>query len=321
MSIDRRFSVAPMMACTDRHNRYLHRLLSKHALLYSEMVTTDALIHGDRKRLLDHHPEEHPVALQLAGNVPNDMALCASLVEQAGFDEININVGCPSDRVQAGCFGAALMAYPEIVARCVAAIVSVTTLPITVKTRIGIDDLDSYEALCRFIQTISDAGCRTFIVHARKAWLKGLSPKENREIPPLRYDVVANLTRDFPHLQFVLNGGIETLDHAKQHLRQFSGIMMGRAIYHNPYILATVDNDIFSCEGETISRDVVLDAYCDYGEEAMRSGTPLRILAKHVLGLFHATPGTRQWRRYISERWHLHDSVNLLREARESTLV
>ena len=321
MPIDRRFSVAPMMACTDRHNRYLHRLLSKHTLLYSEMVTTDALIHGDHKRFLSHHPEEHPVALQLAGNVPNDMALCASLVEQAGFDEININVGCPSDRVQAGCFGAALMAYPEIVARCVAAMVSVTTLPITVKTRIGIDDLDSYEALCRFIQQVSDAGCHTFIIHARKAWLKGLSPKENREIPPLRYGVVANLTEDFPHFQFILNGGIETLAQAKQHLGQFSGIMMGRAVYHNPYLLATADNDIFSCEGETVSRDTVLDAYCDYGAEAMRSGVPLWVLAKHVLGLFHATPGARQWRRYISEKWHLYDSIKLLHGARESMLV
>ena len=321
MSIDRRFSVAPMMACTDRHNRYLHRLLSKHTLLYSEMVTTDALIHGDQKRFLRHHPQECPVALQLAGNVPNDMALCASLVEQADFDEININVGCPSDRVQAGCLGAALMAYPDIVAQCVAAIISVTTLPITVKTRIGIDDLDSYEALWRFVQLISDAGCHTFIIHARKAWLKGLNPKENREIPPLRYDVVANLAEDFPHLQFILNGGIETLAQAKQHLRQFSGIMMGRAIYHDPYILATVDNDIFSGDGEIISRDAVLDAYCDYGEEAMRNGAPLRVLAKHVLGLFRATPGAQQWRRYISERLHLYDSVNLLREARESMLA
>lgn len=313
------------MACTDRHDRYLLRLITGRALLYTEMVTTGAILFGERDRFLAHHPDEHPIALQVGGNKPMDLARCAAIAGDYGYDEVNMNVGCPSDRVQSGCFGAALMANPDLVAECVDAMRAATALPVTVKTRIGIDHHDSYEALCEFVATVANAGCERFIIHARKAWLSGLSPKENREIPPLRYDVVARLQNDYPRLGFVLNGGIETIGDAQQHLLQFPGVMMGRTAYHNPFLLIDVDHEIYGEVRAPRSRDQILNGYCDYTEQACAKGVPLRLLARHVLGLFHGTPGARIWRRYISE--HLHSYATrqrgpeLFRDARAIALA
>nr|MCH9671214.1 tRNA dihydrouridine(20/20a) synthase DusA [Gammaproteobacteria bacterium] len=247
---------------------------------------------------------------------PHALAQSAKLAQDAGFDEVNINVGCPSDRVQSGCFGAALMAQPELVAQCVSEMRDKTSIPITVKTRIGIDDRDSYEELCHFVKTVGDAGCELFIIHARKAWLSGLSPKENREIPPLCYDVVRKLKHDFPNNQFVLNGGIETLADAIKHLATFDGVMLGRAAYHNPYLLAEVDAKVFGQSHEVPSRDAVLEQYCEYAKRALADGVPLRLLAKHVLGLYHGTPGARVWRRMVSEGLQQRNDVGLLLDAR-----
>ncbi|WP_084190923.1 tRNA dihydrouridine(20/20a) synthase DusA [Methylomarinum vadi] len=302
--IDHSFCVAPMLDWTDRHCRYFYRLITQHALLYTEMVTTGAILHGNRERMLQFNQEEHPVAFQLGGSNPTELAECAKIVEQYGYDEINLNVGCPSDRVQNGRFGACLMARPELVGECVAAMQRTVNVPVTVKSRIGIDEQDSYEELIRFIGIVADSGCRTFIVHARKAWLQGLSPKENREIPPLRYDVVMQLKQDFPQLEIVLNGGITTLDQARDYLRRMDGVMLGREVYHNPYILAEVDQRLFGVQQWPVSRHDVAMALIPYIQRQLKQGERLNNISRHILGLFHGVAGARAWRRYISEHAH-----------------
>jgi tRNA-dihydrouridine synthase A len=299
--LERRVSVAPMMDHTDRHCRYFLRLISKHVLLYTEMITTGALLHGDRERYLAYHHAEHPLALQLGGSDPSALALAAHLAEERGFDEVNLNCGCPSDRVQEGRFGACLMAEPTHVARCVDAMRGATRLPVTVKTRLGIDERDSYDDLREFIQTVADAGCATFILHARKAWLSGLSPKENREIPPLRYEVVYQVKRDFPNIEIVLNGGIVSLDAAEAQLAHVDGVMIGRAAYHNPYLLAEVDRRFFGepCRPET--RAEILGRLEPYIKAELQRGSSLQHMSRPILGLFQGCPGARQWRRYISQ--------------------
>ncbi len=299
--MDRKFSVAPMLDWTDRHERFFLRLISKHVLLYTEMVTTGALIYGDRERYLVFNHEEHPVALQLGGSNPCDLAECAKMAEDYGYDEINLNVGCPSNRVQSGMFGACLMAKPELVGECVTAMQSVTQLPITVKHRIGIDKNESVEALFSFVDTVAKSGCNTFIVHARKAWLDGLSPKENRTIPPLRYDVVHQLKQAMPHLEIIINGGIADLDTAIEQLQYTDGIMMGREVYHNPYILAEVDQRFYGSEKQTLSRYDIIEAMFPYIEAELSKGVRLQSIVRHILGLFNGLPGAKKWRRYISE--------------------
>jgi tRNA-dihydrouridine synthase A len=296
-----RISVAPMMEWTDRHCRYFLRLLSKRVHLYTEMVTTGAIINGKAERLLAFDEAEHPLALQLGGANPADLAASAKVGEKFGYDEINLNVGCPSDRVQGGHFGACLMAEPELVARCVAAMKASVDLPVTVKTRIGIDDKDSYQELAHFIGTVSSAGCNTFIIHARKAWLHGLSPKENRTIPPLRYDVVLQLQKDFPQLRFELNGGITTLDQVEDHLKTLPGVMLGRAAYENPYLLAEVDGRFFGNQVEIPSRAAILEAFKPYVAAELSRGIRLHSMTRHILGLFQGVRGGRIWRRYLSE--------------------
>lgn len=298
--LDPTFSVAPMMACTDRHARFFLRLLSKRALLYTEMITAAALVYGKRYELLDYDTSEHPVAVQFGGNEPAHLAHAAREATVRGYDEINLNVGCPSERVQSGCFGAALMAEPETVARCVEAMAAVTDVPVTVKTRIGIDDRDSYEHLHEFISTVAAAGCELFIIHARKAWLSGLSPKENREIPPLRYDVAARVKADFPNLKIVLNGGITEIAECQRHLTEFDGVMLGREPYKHPYLLATVDRDLFGETGAIPKRDDVVSAYLPYVERELASGVALRHMSRHIVGLFQGQPGAKRWRQRLS---------------------
>jgi tRNA-dihydrouridine synthase A len=296
-----RLCVAPMLDWTDRHCRYFLRLISRRALLYTEMVTTGAILHGDRDRLLGFHPREKPLAVQFGGSDPRDLAECARIAEDRGFDEINLNVGCPSDRVQRGRFGACLMAEPELVAECVAAMKAAVSLPVTVKCRIGVDDRDSCEELAHFVETVSAGGCETFIIHARKAWLSGLSPRENREIPPLRYDVAESIKRDFPRLRIILNGGIADLDQAEQHLARFDGVMLGRAAYHNPYLLAEADRRIFADGHPVPSRHGILGELLPYVSAELAQGTRLHAITRHILGLFHGMPGGRIWRRYLGE--------------------
>jgi tRNA-dihydrouridine synthase A len=293
-----------MMEWTDRHCRYFLRLISRRTRLYTEMVTTGALLHGERERFLRFDPGEHPVALQLGGSEPAAMAACARMGEDRGYDEINMNVGCPSDRVQSGRFGACLMVEPGLVAECVRAMKEAVRIPVTVKTRIGIDYQDSYEALCGFVDTVAAAGCDLLIVHARKAWLQGLSPKENREVPPLRYDVVEALKRDFPMLAIVVNGGIKTLEQAAAMLRQLDGVMIGREAYQNPWLLAAADQAIFGDCTPPPTRHEVLEAYVAYVERGLAEGVPLNAMTKHVLGLFNGRPGARAWRRHLSENVH-----------------
>ncbi|WP_395675934.1 tRNA dihydrouridine(20/20a) synthase DusA [Inquilinus sp.] len=299
-----RLSVAPMMDWTDRHQRFFMRQVSRRVRLYTEMVTTGAVLHGDRERILGFSEAEQPVALQLGGSDPEAMAKAAAIGADWGYAEINMNVGCPSDRVQSGRFGACLMAEPATVAVCVAAMRAACDVPVTVKSRIGIDDQDSYEELVSFIGTIAEAGCNTFIVHARKAWLSGLSPKENREIPPLRYEVVHRLKRDFPQLTIAINGGITSLDAAAEQLAQLDGVMIGREAYQNPWILAEADRRIFGEDGPVRSRRDVVDGFLPY-VEAMRSrGAPLGAMTRHILGLYQAVPGARAFRRHLSENAH-----------------
>ncbi|KJG55817.1 tRNA-dihydrouridine synthase A [Photobacterium kishitanii] len=299
-----RFSVAPMLDWTDRHCRYFHRLMSKNALLYTEMVTTGAIIHG-KGDFLAYNEEEHPLALQLGGSNPADLARCAKLAAERGYDEINLNVGCPSDRVQNGMFGACLMGEAELVAQCVAAMREVADIPVTVKTRIGIDEQDSYEFLSHFITTVSEkGGCDNFIIHARKAWLKGLSPKENREIPPLDYPRVYQLKQDFPQLTMAINGGIKTFEEMEQHLQHLDGVMVGREAYQSPYLMAEVDQRLFGSDRPVMKRREVVEAMYPYIERQLANGSYLGHITRHMLGLFQSMPGARQWRRYISENAH-----------------
>ena len=300
-----KFSVAPMMEWTDRHERYFLRQISRRALLYTEMVTAEAVIHGDRERLLGFSASEHPIALQLGGADPGRMALAAEVGQEYGYDEVNINVGCPSDRVQSGRFGACLMGEAEVVAASVRAMAQATDLEITVKSRIGIDDQDSYDFLRGFVEVVAAAGCKTFIVHARKAILSGLSPKQNREIPPLDYDRVYRLKADYPQLEIVINGGIETLAQCQDHLDHVDGVMVGRVAYQSPYMLAGVDQGIYGDAAAQASREDLVLAMLPYIKEQMARGVRLNAISRHMLGLYHGQPGARAWRRYISERSHL----------------
>ena len=301
ISFNRKFSVAPMLDWTDRHCRYFLRLMSKHTLLYTEMVTTGAIIYG-KGDYLGYNQEEHPVALQLGGSDPSDMTRCAVLAQERGYDEVNINVGCPSDRVKNGSFGACLMAQPDVVAQCVAAMQSEVDIPVTVKCRIGIDDMDEDEDFAQFIDAIANAGCDTFIVHARKAWLKGLSPKENREIPPLNYPRVHRLKAARPELSISINGGIKTLDESLEQLELLDGVMMGREVYSNPYIMANVDAQIFGDDNSDVMhrREIVVKMQ----EYIARQDSPYFKpwhAARHMLGLYQGQAGGRIWRRYLSQ--------------------
>jgi tRNA-dihydrouridine synthase A len=298
-SLSHKFCTAPMMEWTDRHCRFLHRQLTRHALLYTEMVTADAILRGHRERLLGFDRREDPVALQLGGSEPDKLAEAARIGAGFGYSEINLNVGCPSDRVQSGRFGACLMREPALVADCVGAMCAAVSIPITVKCRIGVDDQDPGVALRTMIAQCADAGIRTFIVHARKAWLDGLSPKENRDIPPLDYDLVYTIKRENPHLTIVINGGIASLDDVETHLRHVDGVMMGRAAYQSPAILADVDARFFDSTPGDINAAV--EAYLDYIEGQLARGTPLNAMTKHMLGLFNGRPGARQFRRHLSE--------------------
>ncbi len=295
-----RLSIAPMLDWSDRHFRFFIRQITRHALLYSEMITTGALLHQSPERFLRYHPQEHPVALQLGGSEPGELARCARIVAAWGYDQLNLNVGCPSDRVQSGRFGACLMAEPQRVAACVAAMSDAVGVPITVKHRIGIDHLDSYPALCEFVACIAAAGCNTFIVHARKAWLQGLSPKENREIPPLNYPMVYQLKKDFPDLTIIINGGILHLEAASDHLAHVDGVMIGRGAYHTPWCLAEADRRLYGAD-HTPTREGVVAAMIDYIEQEFTNGTPLHHITRHLLGLYHGQPGARRWRSRLSE--------------------
>ena len=296
-----RFCIAPMMDWTDRHCRYFHRQLSGHARLYTEMVTTGALLHGDVARHLDFDPAEHPLALQLGGSEPDELAHCARLGERRGYDEINLNCGCPSPRVQRGAFGACLMAEPRLVADCVKAMRDAVSIPVTVKHRIGIDRNEDYGFVSDFVGRVHDAGCDVFIAHARIAWLKGLSPKENREVPPLRYEVVYRLAAEFPRARFVLNGGITSLAQAAEPLQRLDGVMLGRAAYHEPFLLAAVDRELFGAAATAPDRARVVGAMSAYLERQVADGVPPRAVLRHLLGLFHGEHGARNWRRLLSD--------------------
>ncbi len=297
-----RLCVAPMMDWTDRHCRYFHRLLAPHARLYTEMVTTGAIVHGDRARHLDFDAAEHPLALQLGGHEPAELAACARIAEDWGYDEVNLNVGCPSDRVQSGRFGACLMREPALVADCVAAMRAVVAVPVTVKCRIGVDEQDEYEDLHRFVETLVAAGLETLIVHARKAWLHGLSPKENREIPPLNYERVLRLKQEFPQLTIVINGGITTADAALSLCGKVHGVMLGRAAYHDPYVLAQCETALFGTP--LPARAAVLEGLRGYVASQLARGENLNHVARHILGLFLGLPGARAFRRHLSEQMH-----------------
>lgn len=293
-----------MMDWTDRHCRFFLRLLSRHALLYTEMVTTGALLHGDAARFLRHDLSEHPLALQLGGSNPLELAACARLAEAAGYDEVNLNVGCPSDRVQNNMIGACLMGHPALVADCVKAMRDAVDIPVTVKHRIGINGRDSYAELCDFVGQVRDAGCRSFTVHARIAILEGLSPKENRDIPPLRHEVAARLKADFPELEIVLNGGIKTLEECEAHLQTFDGVMLGREAYHNPYLLAQVDQRLFGSAAPVVSRSEALARLRPYIVAHMEHGGAMHHVTRHILGLGQGFPGARRFRQLLSADIH-----------------
>ena len=311
-----RFCVAPMLDWSDRHCRFFHRLLTRRTRLYTEMVTTGALIHGDRARHLDFDPAEQPVALQLGGSEPAELAACARMGERWGYDEINLNCGCPSERVQRGAFGACLMAEPALVRDCVAAMADAVAVPVTVKHRIGIDRIEDYAFVRDFVGTVAEGGARTFIVHARNAWLSGLSPKENREVPPLRYEFAAALKRDFPGLRIVLNGGIRSLGEARAHLEQLDGVMVGREAYHAPWLLARVDSLLYGAADPLRERHEAITPLIEYAARHVAGGGRLREVTRHVLGLFNGLPGARRWRQLLSDSRRLAaDDPRLIAEA------
>jgi len=295
-------SIAPMMDWTDRHCRYFYRLLSKNTQLYTEMITSKAILRGDKNRLLDFNASEHPLTLQLGGSDPKEMAECAQIAQKWGYDEVNINVGCPSDRVHSGSFGACLMKEPDLVAACVEAMIEKCDIPVTVKSRIGIDDMESYDELSDFVSLINSKGCKHFIIHARKAWLQGLSPKENRTIPPLNYPWVYELKKDFPQIQITINGGITSCLEIKSHLDYVDGVMLGRAVYNNPFLLSEVDSDIFSEKKNPINREQVLKKYMVYMSEQLKIGVPIRSMTRHILGLYHGETNAKLFRRLLSGR-------------------
>ena len=306
--IDRTFTTAPMMEWSDRHCRHFWRQLTHHAVLYTEMVTTGALIHGNRERFLEYNDSEHPIALQLGGSNPEALGQCARFAEEWGYDEVNLNVGCPSDRVQNNMIGACLMAHPQLVADCVKAMKDSTSIDVTVKHRIGIDEQDSYEQLRDFVGTVADAGCETFIVHARKAILQGLSPKENREIPPLKYDTVFRLKQEFPQLEILINGGITTHEQIAELMPHVDGVMLGREAYHNPSVLAEVDQRYYAAASEHSESPAVIDkaaivrSLYPYIEQQLSKGATLHHISRHTLGLFNGQPGARLYRRHLSEQ-------------------
>lgn len=320
LSFNRKISVAPMLDWTDRHFRYFMRRISKHALLYTEMVTTGAILYG-KGDYLGFNEQEHPLALQLGGADHGAMAECAVRAQERGYDEVNINVGCPSDRVQNGRFGACLMAEPETVADCVRAMNNAVSIPVTVKSRIGVDEMDEYQHLTDFVRAVAEAGCDTFIVHARKAWLKGLSPKENREIPPLMYDRVYQLKQEFPHLHISINGGVKTLEQAEQHLHYQDGVMIGREAYTNPYLLSDVDRRFYADNHSIPDRLHVLSEMMPYIDAQVEQGAKPWHIARHMLGLFQSQPGGRIWRRYLSENGRYYTSGQLLLDAYETMQV
>jgi tRNA-dihydrouridine synthase A len=313
--INRLLSVAPMMDWTDRHCRYFHRLLAPSALLYTEMVTTGAIIHGDADRFLAYNPEEQPVALQLGGSEPVDLAACALIAQQRGFNEINLNVGCPSDRVQRGRFGACLMLEPELVKDCMSAMIDAVDIPVTIKTRLGVDDHYSYQYMSDFVGRVQESGCSVFIMHARKALLAGLSPKQNRDVPPLHYDWVYRLKQESPELQIVINGGIDSLESVKNHLEHVDGVMLGRAAYHTPWLLAECQQQLF--DNKPIKRpEDIIEAMNLYIKRQLSVGVAVKHISRHLLGLFQGMPGARAWRRYLSENAYRDDNnTELLNQA------
>ncbi len=316
MSINRRFSTAPMMDWSDKHCRYFWRQLTKDTLLYTEMVTTGALIHGNRDRFLEYNDIEHPIALQLGGSNPSELATCSRYAEEWGYDEVNLNVGCPSDRVQNNMIGACLMAHPQLVADCIKAMQDSTSIDVTIKHRIGIDDEDSYEHMRDFVATVAETGCKTFIVHARKAILQGLSPKENREVPPLRYDDVYRLKQEFPDLEIIINGGIKTHKQIAEIMPHVDGVMLGREAYQNPSVLIDADELYFGKPANTESAKDAVRALYPYIETLLAKGAPLHYVSRHILGLFNGQRGARLFRRYLSERAHLRESgIQVLEEA------
>ncbi|WP_372860603.1 tRNA dihydrouridine(20/20a) synthase DusA [Spongiibacter sp.] len=315
-TLDRRFCVAPMLDWSDRHCRVFWRQLSRRAVLYTEMVTTGALLHGDQHRHLQFSDEEQPLALQLGGSDPGALAASAALAEQWGYNEVNLNCGCPSDRVQNGFFGACLMARPSLVADCVKAMCDASSLPVTVKHRIGIDDQEGYGPLRDFVGEVQRAGCNTVIVHARKAWLQGLSPKENREIPPLNYPMVYQLKREFNDLEVIINGGIASIDDALSHLSYVDGSMLGRSIYQNPYQLAEVDQRIYGDADRPVTRQAIVESLFPYIEQQLSDGARLHHITRHILGLFNGLPGARQFRRHLSQHAHRSDAgLEILQQA------
>ena len=305
-------SVAPMMDRTDRHFRYLMRKITRYTLLYTEMITTQAIVHGDRGKLLDFSPEEKPLVLQLGGDNPQELAECAQIAQDWGYDEVNLNIGCPSPRVQNGNFGACLMTQPNLVAKAVTKMQQAVSIPVTVKHRIGVDDRDRYEDMAEFVRIVAEAGCQRFSVHARKAWLQGLSPKENRNVPPLRYEDVYRLKQDFPSLLIEINGGITTLEQIKHHLNYVDGVMIGRAAYDNPYLFATVDRDIYNQETEPPTRHQIVEAMFPYIDYWVGKGVKLHSISRHMLQLFAGQPGTKAWKRHISENAHLDSADSLV---------
>ena len=313
-------SVAPMMGRTDRHDRYFLRQISPSIILYTEMVTTGAILFGDTEKFLRFNDAEHPVVFQLGGSDPGALAECAAVVEAAGYDQINLNVGCPSDRVQNGKFGVCMMLEPELVAESVKSMSSAASVPVTVKTRIGVDDRDSWEFFKRFIDIVSSAGCQTFIIHARKAWLKGLSPKENREIPPLCYETVYRLKDERPDLTIIINGGVTSLEETKQHLDKVNGVMIGRAAYENPWLLVQLESEILKGPVPD-SRFSVIENYIGYMESEIAAGTPLYAMVRHLMGLFRGQRGGRLWRRLLTENGIRSEAqCDLLREAVDQML-
>lgn len=310
-----RLSVAPMMDWTDRHCRYFHRLLAPSALLYTEMVTTGAIIHGDAERFLAYNEEEHPLALQLGGSDPEDLARCAILAQQYGYDEVNLNVGCPSDRVQRGRFGACLMLEPELVKDCMAAMIEAVDIPVTIKTRLGVDDHYSYQYMRDFVGQIAESGCEVFVMHARKALLAGLSPKQNREVPPLHHDWVYRLKQEMPSLVIVINGGIATVASALVQLEHVDGVMLGRAAYQTPWVLAECQQALFQAHAP-VDRHEIIDKMTDYIDRQIQQGTAVKHVSRHLMGLFQGLPGARAWRRYLSENaWQDDNNTQLLRQA------
>ena len=314
-------SVAPMMDWTDKHCRFFYRLISKNVQLYTEMITTKAILRGEKNRLLDFNADENPLVLQLGGSDPKEMAECALIAQEWGYDEVNINVGCPSDRVLSGSFGACLMKEPNLVAQCVETMIERCDIPITVKHRIGIDDMESYEQLSEFVDLISQKGCQHFIVHARKAWLTGLSPKENRTIPPLNYPWVYQLKKDFPNLKFSINGGIDSCEDIARHLEHVDGAMLGRSIYHNPFLLEQIESEIFKSNERSLNRELILSKYMSYISAQLQQGVPIRSMTRHILGLYHGEANAKLFRRLLSGKVVELDHLNEWLDFKKNSLT